>query len=205
MSEGRRSPDFPPASCGNARSRRVSGTFTALWLVACLVLTAVLIPAVLRLPRWVEFEIVLGVWWLVWFAVLTWFLHAGLRVADDLTLHQPRNWFSSGQGRSEGASSGGWWDGFFWGSSCGGDAGLVLVLIVALLAGTWFLIEIAIPVVCFLLYLITRGMLAGVTNDRNRCRGSLGRAAARGLAWATVYTAPLAATVWFVHYMHQRG
>ena len=79
MNDAPTNPDVPPE---NARSRRVSGTITALWLVACLVLTAVLIPAVLRLPRWVEFEIVLGVWWVVWFAALTWFLFRGLRVTD---------------------------------------------------------------------------------------------------------------------------
>ena len=81
----------------------------------------------------------------------------------------------------------------------------MLVGIVALFAGTWLLIEVAIPVVFFLLYVITRGMLAGVTNDRHRCRGSLARAAGRGLGWATVYTAPLAGVVWFVHFVHGRG
>ena len=202
MNDAPTNPDVPP---DNARSRRVSGTITALWLVACLVLTAVLIPAVLRLPRWVEFEIVLGVWWVVWFVALTWFLFRGLRVTDDLAFHQPRNWFSSGTTQAKSESSGSWWDGFWWGSSCGGDAVLVLVGVVALFIGTWFLIEVAIPVVFFLLYLITRGMLAGVANDRHHCRGNVARAAGWGFLWATVYTGPLAGAVWLVHFVHQRG
>ncbi len=57
----------------------------------------------------------------------------------------------------------------------------------------------------FLLYFVSRGMLARVVNDRRHCRGSVGRSVLWGLAWATVYTLPLAAAVWFVHFVHQRG
>jgi hypothetical protein len=74
-----------------------------------------------------------------------------------------------------------------------------IVAFVLFVALVWFLIEIAIPVVFFLLYLTVRGMLAHVINDRHRCRGRLGRALAWGLVWATVYTAPLAGMVWLVH------
>jgi hypothetical protein len=92
----------------------------AAWLVICLLLTAILIPMALRLPRWIEFEIVLLVWWVIWFAVLTGFLYRGLRVADDYALHQPRNWFSSwfsswrSESEQQTTSGGSWWDGFFW-------------------------------------------------------------------------------------------
>jgi hypothetical protein len=48
---------------------------------------------------------------------------------------------------------------------------------------------------------MARNMLAAVINDRHRCHGNLGRALAWGLLWATVYTAPLAGLVWFVHYV----
>jgi hypothetical protein len=78
--------------------------------------------------------------------------------------------------------------------------GILLALIVAFFA-LWFLIEIAIPLVLFILYCMARGMLAAVVNDRHRCRGRLGPALAWGFLWATVYTAPLAGVVWFVHHV----
>ena len=42
------------------RLPRLSGKASAAWLFVCFGLTAALIPMVLRLPRWVEFEIVLA-------------------------------------------------------------------------------------------------------------------------------------------------
>ena len=53
------------------------------------------------------------------------------------------------------------------------------------------------------LYFVVRGMLARVINDRHRCRGRLVRSLGWSLLWATVYSAPLAGAVWFVHYVHQ--
>src|SRR5262249_60045688 len=76
---------------------------------------------------------------------------------------------------------------------------LGLVLAVGLI---WFLIEIGVPVVLFLLYFVARGMLAQAVNDRHHCRGDLPRAAGWAFVWATVYTAPLAAVVWFIHFVH---
>jgi hypothetical protein len=191
--------------------RRLSGKAAAAWLVVCLLLTAVLIPMALRLPRWIKFEIVLGVWWVVWFGVLTTFLYRGLRVADDHALHQPRNWFSgwfsSGKGNSRKQSEpgGSWWDGFFWGWFVGDELLLLVIAAVVLIGGIWLAFEVAIPVLLFLLYFVARGMLAGVANDRHRCRGRLARSIAWGFTWATVYTAPLAAAVWFIHFVHQRA
>jgi hypothetical protein len=60
------SSDIPSRPVGRARLRRVSGRVAAVWLVICLLLTAILIPMALRLPRWIEFEIVLLVWWVLW-------------------------------------------------------------------------------------------------------------------------------------------
>jgi hypothetical protein len=165
----------------------------------------------LRLPHWVEFEIVLAVWWAVWFGVLTKFLYSGLRVADDHVLQQPRNWFSGwlssnkDKSQKQSESSGSWWDGFFWGWFLGDELVLLLIVAVVLLGGIWLVFEVAIPVLLFLLYFVARGMLAGVVNDRHRCRGHLGRSVVWGFIWATVYTGPLAAAVWFVHFVHQRA
>jgi hypothetical protein len=60
-------------------------------------------------------------------------------------------------------------------------------------------------VVLFLLYFLVRGMLARVVNDYHHCRGHLARAFAWAFVWATSYTVPLAAAVWFVHYVHGRS
>src|SRR5262245_38623364 len=207
-----------PSLAKRVRLPRLSGKASAAWLVVCFGLTAFLIPMVLRLPRWVAFEIVLGVWWAVWLAVLTRLLYTGQRVADDHQMQAPRSWLPSGQQKQEERKKDSnrrdpdraWWDGFFWGSLWGdGEAEaigcLVIIGLVLLVGLVWFLIEVAIPLVMFLLYFVTRGMLAQVVNDRHRCRGRLGRAFAWGLAWATVYTAPLAAAVWFVHYVHPKS
>jgi hypothetical protein len=191
--------------------RRLSGKAAAAWLVVCFLLTAVLIPMALRLPHWVEYEIVLAVWWVVWFGVLTTFLYRGLRVADDHALQQPRNWFSgwfsSNKSKSEKQCEprGSWWDGFFWGWFLGDELVFLLVAGVVLLVGIWLVFEVAIPVLLFLLYVVARGMLAGVANDRHRCRGRLVRSVVWGFIWATAYMGPLAAAVWFVHFVHQRA
>src|SRR5262249_46714596 len=231
-----------------ARLPRLSGKASAAWLLICFILTGLLIPAVLRLPSWIEYEVVLAIWWVVWLAVLTRLLYTGQRVADDHRLQEPRNWFASSKGRAESSPAAGapsavapgwlasnkegkqgeavakqpdtpaghrkgrddhaaWWSGFFWGSTLGdGEAvavGCLIVIGLVLLVGViWFLVEIAITVVLFLLYFVVRGMLAQVINDRHHCRGRPGRALARGFVWATAYTAPLAAAVWFVHYVH---
>jgi hypothetical protein len=187
---------------------RLSGKASAAWLVVCFALTAVFIPMVLRLPRWVKFEIVLAIWWVIWLTVLTRVLYTGQQVADDHQMQAPRGWFSSrpsSLGERSGADSA-WWFAFWPLDIEGAAIGCLIVIGLVLLAGlAWFLIEVAVPLVAFLLYLITRGMLARVVNDRHHCRGRLGRAFAWAVVWSTVYTAPLAAVVWFVHYVHQKS
>jgi hypothetical protein len=143
--------------------------------------------------------------------VLTRLLYTGQRVADDHQMPQPRSWFPTSKPKPPAPKKDpdhAWWDGFFWGSWGGdGDAVavgcLIVIGLILLVVLVWFLIEVAIPLVLFLLYFVTRGMLAQVVNDRHHCRGRLGRALTWGLVWATAYTAPVAATVWFVHYVHQ--
>ena len=217
MADSQVSADIPvqrPSLAKRIRLPRLSGKASATWLVVCFGLTAVLIPMVLRLPRWVEFEIVLALWWAVWLAVLTRLLYTGQRVADDHQMQEPRNWFPSDKSKQKEQKKDvdrSWWDGLFFLGELAGDSeavaiGCLVVLGLVLLAGlVWFLIEVAIPLVLFLLYFVTRGMLARVINDRHRCRGQLGRALVWGFVWATLYTAPVAAAVWFVHYVYQQS
>jgi hypothetical protein len=182
------------------RLPEVSGKWTVLWLLLCFILTGVLIPLVLKLPKWVEFEIVVACWWVLWAIVLTKLLYAGEQVSDDHRHHKPRDWF--GLKKSEG-SSGNWGDL----SGCGsadGEGCLVLLGLIAALILVWFLIEIAIPVVFLMLYFLVRGMLVSVVNDRPGCRGNFSFSAARGALWATVYTLPLALTIWLIHFIHMK-
>lgn len=207
--------DFPtspeatarPSLANRVRLPRLSGKASAVWLVICFVLTAVLIPLVLRLPRWIEFEIVVGVWWVIWFAVLATILYRGQRVTDDHQFGQPRKWFSSdasGQPARSGDPNAAWWDGFFWGWFWD-DAVLVVLGLIVLLGLIWLLVEIAVPILLFMLYFLARGMLARVVNDRHRCKGNVPRALGWGFTWATAYTAPLAMAVWLIHFAHQHG
>jgi hypothetical protein len=194
----------------SVRLPRLSGKASAGWLVVCFVLTGLLIPAVVRLPLWIDFEIVLAGWWLVWLAVLSHLLYWGQRVADDHQMQEPRNWFATakeaGKKTATADRNSRWWDIFFGWTFIGDFDGLafgclLIVGLVMLVGVAWLLIEVAVPVVVFLLYFLTRGMLAHVVNDRHRCRGSLGRALAWGCIWATAYTAPLAGVVWLVHHV----
>ena len=183
------------------RLPRISGRATAAWLLVCLLLPAVLIPAVVRLPVWIDFEIVLGVWWLLWLVVLARLLYTGQRVTDDHALQPPRSWFGSKKGGS-------WFDGMGSGWTTPVDsegcafAIAVIVGLILLVGGLWFLIEIAIPLVWFLLYLVVRGMLATVINDRHHCRGRLGWSMLWALVWASAFTAPLALAIWLIHQLH---
>jgi hypothetical protein len=200
-------PAFQPSAARRLPLPRLSGKAIAVSLVVCFGLTAVLIPMVFRLPRWINFEIVLALWWSVWLFVLTWLLFTGRLVTDDHQLGKPRRWFQVDfpailpsldlfdiltSPFSYKLSD----------EMIGCALGVLLIAIVAVI---WILIELAIPLILFLLYFVTRGMLAQVVNDRHYCKGRLGRALSRGVLWATAYTAPLAAAVWYVHYVHRSG
>jgi hypothetical protein len=197
--------DLPPQSRRRRlRLLRLSGKATAAWLVVCFALTAVLIPVALRLPMWIEFEIVVAVWWAIWLMVLACLLYQGHRVSDDHQMGQPRNWLGGGTDTRRSAPDTTWW----WFGDCGpcvcdGEGVAILVGLVLLVVLIWFLFEIAIPLLVFVLYFVVRGMLARVINDRHRCRSRLTRSLGWALLWATVYTAPLAGAVWFIHYVHQ--
>ena len=89
-------------------------------------------------------------------------------------MHEPRFWFASeSRQRHERDPDHAWWNGFFWGSSWGdGDAFLIVIGFFLLLGVIWFLFEIAIPVLLFLLYFVARGMLAQVVNLIQRMAGT---------------------------------
>jgi hypothetical protein len=165
-----------------------------------------IIPLARHFPPWIDFEIVLGGWWLVWVVALTTLLYRGSRVSDDHVLKGPRDWLAPF--RRQGSSTKEPRDWWFWpiwflpdGEACLIVLGIILALVIAL-AGIWFLIEIAIPALAFFAYFLVRGMLAQVTNDKHGCQGSPIRATLWGAFWATIYTFPFGVLVWLVHFVH---
>ena len=193
----------------SVRLPRLSGKASAAWLVACFALTAVLVPMAVRRPLWVDFEIVLAVWWVLWAGFLTRLLYLGVQVSDDHNLAGPRRWFT-GSGRPA-RGGGSWTDWVDWfpagdGEGCLWALGIVLALFVlgffVLGFAAWFLVEVALPLLAFVLYLVARGMLARAVNDRHHCRGSLVRSWGYGVLWATAYTAPVTGLVWGIHRLH---
>jgi hypothetical protein len=205
-------------SLGRAlRLPRVSGVQSFVVLLLCMGLTALLVPMALNLPVWVEAEIVLGAWWVIWSTALALFLYNGWLVSHDF--RQPHFSSLTPAQKDAGATPSqkdagndgyhrGWWDGYFTRSllDIRGDDAIggcleLIVLIILLPFIVVFVIEAAVFIV-FVMYLLIRGMLAQVANSRLRCRGRPGRSLGFGVLWATVYTAPLAGFVWFVHRLH---
>ncbi|OAI48733.1 hypothetical protein AYO44_18695 [Planctomycetaceae bacterium SCGC AG-212-F19] len=194
----------------------VSGKTSALALMLCFVMTAIIVvPLAWKMPAWIEAEIVLVTWWGVWVVALALLLHRGWHISDDHEWSAPRNWFSWGNKSSSGQSSGSTGDGCLsaldiptfdigLGSAEGcGEACAVMILavvaVVVLFFAAWFVIEVAIPAGALVAYLLIRGMLARVANDKHGCENSWPRAATWGAFWATVYIIPQALVVWLIH------
>lgn len=197
-----------------AMTPRVSGKATALVLMGSLVVAAAAFPAAFRLPRWVEVEGVLAVWWVVFAAVLTTLLYRGFKLRDDfvyfLPWNQPKGTVSPNSPDSSSRKGGGCGaDGCSIGDvgnvGCdGAGEGFVVVLGIAviaalLLGAAWVLTELAFPTVFILGYLGTMRAIGRVARDHHGCQGALTRSLGWGAAWATIYVAPLALVTWLVH------
>lgn len=192
----------------------LSGGSTALVLCACFLVTGLAIPAAAHLPKWIELELALGAWWVIWAGTLGALLYRGFRLSDDMVYRAPRMPWEAEPATSaaDGAASpskgkkGG-------GGSCGGGCGdlgvselsgcgeaLVAVVVVAgVVAAAWILVELVAPAVFFAAYALVRGAVARVANDDHGCEGDAPRALGWGVAWASIYVLPLAAVVWALH------
>jgi hypothetical protein len=180
---------------------RVSGKVATLLGLLSMGLCAVLFPTLLRLPRWVEAEAVLGAWWATLAVSLAVLLYRGIHVADDFRFRLKPLGGSSGKG---GGSSG--FPDFGGCADVGGaDAegclvGLVVIVALAALLGASFLVaEIVLPVLFMGCYWLLNRAIGRVANDRHGCEGKIGRATLWGALWATLYVAPLALAVWGLH------
>lgn len=178
------------------RLPKISGSSAALWLFACLLIAGLLIPFAIRREIWIRAEAVLAAWWLIWTIVLANLLHRELRVSDDHSMGRPRTWGAEHVAKEIP-------DGLL-NSGClipvEGEGCMVLLGIVAAIAAVWFVIELAIPALTFVLYVVIRGMLAKVANDPHACGGNWPRSITWGGFWATIYMAPLGAAVWAIHW-----
>ncbi len=175
-----------------------SGKWSALALAACFLVSAMLIPHAAHLPRWIETEMVLGTWWLIWVGVIAWLLCRGCRVGDDMA-RPALNWNLDWPEGSAGS-----------GDSCAGavidaacsDAFVIVLAVILTVVGIWFIVEVLVPALAFLLYFVLRSMLALAVNDQRDCGGRPLRALFWSLVWATLYTAPIALVVWTAHSFH---
>src|SRR5262245_9975373 len=147
-----------------AVSPRVSGKATALVVGASLAASAVVLPMSLKLPRWIEAEIVLAAFWLIVAATLIVLLYRGFRLRDDFVYFLPWNRPSAESERSKkGARSSGGSGKLGLPDGCamdgcadvGGEGcfGVLAVgLAIALAFGAaWVFIELAMPLVFFLM------------------------------------------------------
>ena len=183
-------------------ARRVvplSGRATALVITAAFVVSGAVLPIGLRLPHWVELELVLGVWWLGIAGLSSVLLFKGWRLAEDHRFRVRRPGFGAKNAGAQKSQRS--WEplsGCADFSGCGEALGIVLVLAAAAIAA-WLVVEIVLPVLVFAVYYFVVKGLARVARDRHGCETRLGRSLFWGVAWATLYLAPLAAVVWFVH------
>jgi hypothetical protein len=171
----------------------------------------------MHLPTWVEAEIVLGAWWATWTATLSVLLYRGRPVADDHRF-SPSFWFGGGDEKSPSPKAGGgavapakqssgrWyegWSGFSDGEGCAYLIGAILIAGAAVLLA-WVLVELVVPAVFTLAYMLLIRALKRATNDTHGCKGEALRSLGYGAWWAGLYVVPIAVVVLLVHAVARR-
>jgi hypothetical protein len=166
------------------RKLPVSRKPLALTVLLCLGVLVLVFSVAVRLPRWIEAEIILGIWWGTWVWILSWMLYQGHQVDDDAEVGFGGDFSKKlGHGALESIP---------YGCGCGEVFLLIAaVLILGLLLA--LLVEFALPALGFLLFLTVGGMFARAINDTHGCEGNLGRSLIWGGLWATLYVGPLLA------------
>jgi hypothetical protein len=188
----------------------VSGRLTAFALLMSFGLCALAVPFAMHLPRWVEAEIVFAAGWAIWTALLAAILYRGDNVADDHRF-APSLWMTKkGTPGAPGApralpsrpSGVSWFEGI---DIAGSDGeGCVLAIGAVILAGAailtaWLLVELVIPALFSLAYLLLIRALKVATSDATGCAGDLSRSIRRGSLYASVFMGPLFVLAWIVH------
>jgi hypothetical protein len=185
-------------------ARRVvplSGRSTALVMAGAFVASGVALPLGLKLPHWVELELVLASWWLGIFVLLAALLYRNLRLAED---HRLKLSGLSSAFEGSGEKKSGWkrTDLPTVGSADAGGCGEVLVIggvLVVALSAAWVLVELVLPVLFFLFYYFVVKAIGRVARDHHGCERNLGRSLFWGATWSTLYVAPVALVTWGAH------
>jgi hypothetical protein len=193
----------------------VSGVWTSGILIACMIVVGVALPGILHLPRWVEVEIVLGAWWLLWAMCLTVLLYRGWRISNDHLLAKPsvpwdrdENALAPSRRDRDGCGcdgcdpTAGCSDG-----SCGEVVfeGLIVAVVLAAVAlSAWVVVELVAPTLFFFAYVLVRNSLARVANDRHDCTHDILRALAWGAYWASLYIIPFILLLAAIHRLDHR-
>jgi len=191
-----------------AASPRLSGSATALVVVASLAASAVLLPASLKLPRWVEAELVLALWWVIVAATLAVLLYRGFRLRDDFVYFGPWNRPAPPNDKDPAKASSS--SESSWASGCGSldlegcAIGLVVMVAMAVAFGAaWIFIELVAPLTLLLMYGLFMRAIGRVANDRHGCEHDLRKSIGWGALWATLYLLPIATLTWALHALHR--
>jgi hypothetical protein len=183
----------------------LSGLWTSTLLIACMIIEALAVPRLLQLPRWIEAEWVVLTWWAIWATLLTLLLYRGWHISDDHVLALPRTIWTDNATNSDGSKRD-WCNpgcdptiGCSDGIGCG-EALFAALVVAALLAVSWFVVEFLVPGLFFLVYFLVRSSLARVANDRHDCQARFGKSLFWGIVWASLYALPMAAMIFVVHH-----
>lgn len=202
----------------------LSGRATALVTSTALVLASLAVPAGLELPRWIETEVLLLLVYVGLSGALAFLLHEGYRVEDDHRFFVPglpwKDVDAVGEVEGEPTSipdARKITDGCSDLSGCGdpgclelGEGGhyvfyglsfvaLVSLVVIVVVAVSWLLVEVALPVLFLAFYEMMLFALRWVANDSHGCEGRPLRALGYGLAWSLIAVAPVAVLTMVLH------
>jgi hypothetical protein len=204
-----------------AVSPRISGKATALVIVVSLIAAAVLVPASVRLPRWIEAEMVLALWWLVLASTLFVLLYRGFRLRDDFVYFAPWDRPSKptmpappatpgATDTSKSSGRGDWFSGCSAGDGCSGVDGegcvgalAVGAALAVAFGAAWIFVELALPLAFGLLYAVLMRAIRRAAIDRRGCAGDIAKSLGWAVVWATIYVVPIAGVTWAMHGLHR--
>jgi hypothetical protein len=169
----------------------LSGRATVLVVISCFALSATLLSAALKLPRFVETEAVLASWWLTLSVTLTVLLYRGFRMGDDYRFVVRKPSFVKAIKGTDSPSLRKLADlGVQGALDLEGCALLIVSIGTAILAlsASWLLTELLFPLLFLVVYRLLHGALARVANDVHACAGDALRSVRWGVCWAAAYS-----------------
>lgn len=179
----------------------ISSAATVIVILACCAFTALALPALFSMPRWLEIEVVLGAWWLVWAVVLGVLAHRGRPLDRDYSLssESPANPDRAPAPPREPPSRWSWLDVLGAVSDLEGIVIFVVgaIVITLAIAATTIVVDFAAPVLFLVAF---TGVQAAMRRSLvAKHEGQALRSAFHGAAWATLYVAPLAVVIGLTH------